>query len=251
MLILLVPLLAALAAPSPVPLPVAPPAPSPLKEIGHVESLSVCSAIVVHANSAIGVALDNDQNLAITINRLRTTDLDDENEIKRRNGMNDLSTLTGRIRIAAAAGTGEIKRLRAMVAQTTEPTRKAELKAFTDALAGALARQRKAAEDLDKTMTIIDGRRAVEAVDTPEMVAQRSALVDSGRPVALPGDPGRTGNAVAADAGVMRNPAAPTTPSRVNDILRSEAEDLQARTQAILSDEGVAADHSLGATTGC
>jgi hypothetical protein len=240
MTILLVPLLAALAAPSPVPAAVAPTPPSPLKEIGRIESLSVCSAIVVHANSAIGVALDNDQNLALTINRLRTTDLDVDNEIKRRNGMNDLSTLAGRIRLASTAGNAEIKRLRAMVAQTTEPTRKAELKAFADALSGAITRQRKAAEDLDKTLTIIDGRRAVEEINTPEAIQERSSIVDSGRPSSAP----------LAD-GVLRNPAAPVTPSHVNETLRGIADDFTERTQAILTDEGVAADHSLGATTGC
>jgi len=241
MLILLVPLLAALAAPSPVSSPSAPPAPpSPLKEIGHVEALSVCSAIVVHANSAISVALDNDRDLAIVINRLRTTDLDDDNQIKRRNGMNDLSTLAGRIRMAAASGNGEVKRLRAMAAQTTEPTRKAQLKAFADALGGAIARQRKAATDLDKMLTIIDGRRAVEEVNTPDLTGQRTSIADPARP-----------SAMAIDAGVMRNPAAPTTPSRVNDILRGVAEDFESRTSDILSDEGIAADHALGATTGC
>jgi hypothetical protein len=240
MLIVLVPLLVALAAPSPEPSPIAPAPPSALKEIGHVESLSICSAIVVHANSAINAALENDQDLALTINRLRTTDLDDSNEIKRRNGMNDLSTLAGRIRMSAMGGMAEIKRLRAMAAQTTEPTRKAELKAFADALSGAISRQRKAGQDLDRMLTIIDGRRAVEEVNTSDLISQRSAIADPGRP-----------DQFAADTGVMRSPVAPVTPARVNDTLRGVADDFTARTQDILSDEGVAADHSLGATTGC
>jgi hypothetical protein len=240
MLTVLVPLLVALATPSPVAPSSAPP-PSQLKEIGHVESVSVCSAIVVHANSAIGVALDNDRDLAIVVNRLRTTDLDDQNEIKRRNGMNDLATLAGRVRMASAAGNAEIKRLRAMAAQTTEPSRKAELKAFADALGGAIARQRKIAVDLDKMLTIIDGRRAVEEIDTPEAAGQRAALAGTGGPTAL----------AAADTGLMRSPVAPVAPSRVDDLLRSAADDFSARNGDILSDEGTAADHSLGATTGC
>jgi hypothetical protein len=245
MLSLLVPIFVALAAPSPVSTASAPPAPSALREIGHVESLSICSAIVVHANSAISAALDNDSDLALVINRLRTTDLDDDNEIKRRNGMNDLATLTGRIRGSAAGGSAEVKRLRAITDQTTDPKRKAELKAFTDALGGAIARQRKAAVDLDKTLTVIDGRRAVEEVDTQEQVEQRASVgsdpthIDPARPSVMP------------EPGAIRNPAAPTTPSRVDDVLRSMADDFQLRTQAILADEGVAADHSLSATTGC
>jgi hypothetical protein len=240
MLTAVVPLLVVLAAPSPAPAPVAP-APSPLREIGRVEAISVCSAIVVHANSAIGAALDNDHDLALVINRLRTTDLDDENPIKRRNGMNDLSTLAGRIRMAALGAAAEIKRLRVIASQTTDPTRKAELTAFADALSGAIARQRKAGVDLDAMLTIIDGRRAVEDVDTPQMIGDRDAVA---------ADPGRSAIS-SADSGTLRNPAAPVTPSRVNDVLRGVADDLAARTQQILSDEGVAADHSVGATTGC
>jgi hypothetical protein len=240
MLTVLVPLVIAIAAPNPAPATAAPAPPSALKQIGHVQALSVCSAIVVHANSAIGSALDNDRDLALTINRLRTTDLDSDNAITRRNGMNDLSTLAGRIRTAAAAGWGEIKRLRAMVAQTADPARKAELKAFSDALAGAIARQRKAGTDLDRMLVIIDGRRAVEEINTPELLAQRTSIAAT-----------EARGALERDAGTLRNPAAPVTPSRVDDMLRGAADDFAARTQDILGDEGAAADHSLGATTGC
>jgi hypothetical protein len=240
MLTALVLLLAVFAAPNPVPASAAPAPPSQLKEIGHVESLSVCSAIVVHANSAIGAALDNDRDLALTINRLRTTDLDTDNAIARRNGMNDLATLAGRMRFAAAAGTAEIKRLRAMDARTADPTRKAELKAFADALSGAIVRQHKAATDLDAVLAIIDGRRAVEEMNTPELTAQRASIAGPERVDALD-----------REAGVIRNPVAGPGPLHANDMLHAAADDFASRSQAILGDEGVAADHALGATTGC
>jgi hypothetical protein len=237
-------------APPPSPLAQSAPPPSPLKEIGRVQSLSVCSAVVVHANGAIGEALDNDQQLAIAINRLRTTDLDTPNEITRRNGMRDLATLASRIRLGAAAGSGEIKRLRSIAAQTADATRKAEIKAFADALDGALARQRKAGLDLDTMLVIIDGRRAVEEVNTPELTDQRAAIAapDVGAAVAAPGGPV---NDLTQNPGLMRSPVAPPGPAPVNSILREFAADFSARTQTILSDEGVAADHALGATTGC
>lgn len=251
MLILLVPILAALAVPLAEPSAAAPPAPSPLKEIGRVQSLSICPALVVHANSAIGSALDNDQQLALAVNRLRTTDLDSTNEITRRNGMNDLSTLAGRLRTAAATGTGEIKRLRALATETNDPTRKAELKAFADALGGALARQRKAGTDLDKMLVIIDGRRSVEEINTQALVNERASIADApingGRPESSLGGRGP----VALTSGVMRSAVAGPSPQPVNGILRDVADDFIARTQSILSDEGVAADHALGATTGC
>ncbi len=246
MLTLLVPLLAALAAPAPLTAesPSPPVPPSPLKEIGRVQSLSVCSAVVVHANSAIGEALDNDAQLALAINRLRTTDLDSTNEITRRNGMNDLSTLAGRIRTGAAAGTGEVKRLREIVATTSDPTRKAELKAFADALGGALARQRKAGVDLDRMLVIIDGRRAVEDVNTTEMVDERASI-------AAPSVGSR--QAIGANPGLMRSAVAAPGPGHepVDGYLHDAADDFTARTQVILSDEGIAADHALAATTGC
>jgi hypothetical protein len=240
MLIVLVPLLAALApalspSSSPVPSP-----PSTLQEIGHVEALSVCSAVVVHANSAISVALENDSNLALMIRRLRTTDLDDDNPIKRRNGMNDLATLAGRIRAASVTGTGEIKRLRKMAAETTEPTRKVELKSFADALSGAITRQRKAAVDLDKMLAIIDGRRAVAEVNSSELADERTAIAGAA-----------TNRTNLADDGVMRSPGAAGSADHVNDVLHSVADDFESRAHDILIDEGTAADHSLGATTGC
>ncbi len=240
MLTVLVPLIIALAAP--VPSPSEPPvAPSPLKEIGHVESLTVCSAIVVHANSAISVALDNDRDLTLLINRLQTTDLDDDNTIKRRNAMNDLSTLASRLRMTSAGGSAEIKRLRAMAVQTVEPTRKAELKAFADALGGAIGRQRKAGTDIDHMLAIIDGRRAVEEVNTQDLIGQREAIAGS------PADP----PSLAIAGSQLRNPAAPATPLRVNEMLRTMAADFLERVPEIRTDEGTAADHSLGATTGC
>jgi hypothetical protein len=212
MLTVLVPLLAVLAAPNTAPAAAAPAPPSPLKEIGHVQALSVCSAIVVHANSAIGAALDNDHDLALTINRLRTTDLDVDNAIARRNGMEDLATLASRIRLSAAAGTAEIKRLRAMAAQTADPTRKTELKAFADALGGAIVRQRKVGTDLARLLAIIDGRRAVEEINTPDLLAQRAAIAEPER-----------ADTFDRQAAVLRNPAAPTTPSSVDDMFRGSA----------------------------
>jgi len=41
------------------------------------------------------------------INRLRTTDLDDDNAIKRRTGMTAPATLAGRVRESAPSGTNE------------------------------------------------------------------------------------------------------------------------------------------------
>jgi hypothetical protein len=140
--------------------------------------VSVCSAIVVHANSAISSALDNDQDLALVINRLRTTDLDDSNEIKRRNGMNDLSTLAGRIRMSAAVRGGPRSSACARWRRKRRSRRaRPNSKRSPMRWRGAIARQRKAGVDLDRMLTIIDGRRAVEDVDGPDLGEQRAAIV--------------------------------------------------------------------------
>lgn len=225
MITMLVPLMLALAVETPSPAPSAAAPPTRLQEIGRVQALSVCTTIVVHANSAISEALSNDTDIAITINRLQTTDLDGANEIQRHRAMADLSMLATRIREASSAGDAEVKRLRALAAAAPDVTRKAELKAFADALGGALYRQKRAAVDLHKMLAIIDGRQAVAGVRTSR-------------------DPrGMRPSSAFGDDGFARE--------SYNDSLRQVAADFQDRTKLILDDEGVAADHSLGATTGC
>lgn len=225
----------ALLATDPAPTPRASAAPTQLKEIGRVHVVSTCTAIVVHANAAISDALANDSDLAITINRLRTTNLESDNAIQRRNQFNDLATLAGRVRTASSSGDAEVKRLRVYAAASTDPQRKIELKAFADALGGALYRQKKVAVDLDKALTIIQGRR--ERAEVASTIADPSGgssfTVYAGR--ILPND----------------QPIPTATSPGYNLMLREVAENFQQRQALILTDEGVAADHTVAATTGC
>lgn len=234
---MLVPLVALLAV-DPTPAPAASAAPTQLKEIGRIQAVSACSAIVVHANGAINDALANDADLGITINRLRTTDLDGDNEIKRRNQENDLFALAARIRTSSSSGNAEVKRLREYAAAATDPQRKAELKAFADALGGALYRQKKAAVDLDKMLTIIDGRRERDVA---------IGLMNQNSPT----QPGSAFIGHVNDTALAR-PVSASSPSPGDNLtLRQVADDFTSRTALILGDEGIAADHSVGATTGC
>jgi hypothetical protein len=214
------------------------PSPTPLREIGSVRA-TVCTTIVVHANGAIADALANDQDLAILANRLRTTDIETSNEIERNHRMNDLMTLAQRIRTASSAGDAEVKRLRALADESTNPERKAELKKFADALGGALYRQKKEAVDLDKLVAVIEGRRAsAEARATVS-----DANTGFGTAINQPG---------ATTANYPSTPVSqPTESPGWNRMLRDAADDFATRLPLILSDEGVAADHSVGATTGC
>lgn len=235
MLPLLVTIMAMLAAPSPAPEASASPA-AALTEIGHVEAHPACANIVVRANAAIADALANDSDLALTINRLRTSDLDSDNDLRRRNDFKDLQTLAGRIRMSAFGGTRDVKALRSIDAQTTDPVRKAELKAFSDALGGAIARQRIAATNLDKLLTIIDGERASAEARATMAVDQSTMNATDRSPNARPS---------------MLQATLPTAPPRVDPLLRALADEFEQDTLAIRSDESDAAGHSDGATADC
>jgi len=215
------------------PEPSASEAPTPLKEIGRVRT-SVCSTIVVHANSAIDAALSNDSDLHNLIVSLATTDMDGVTDLKRHFLYRDFEKAAAKLHMTALDGEAEVRRLRALAADSPEP-RKTELKAFADALGGALARQRLMAVDAQRLLLVQQGR-AEKAGDDALIASNVTA---------------RTGTAQFA------NPAsssAPTTVEQNNSVdkaFRSVAADFVEREKLVTIDEGVAADHSLGATTGC
>lgn len=225
----ILPLVVALAT-APSPAPAASARPTPLQEIGRVRALPACTPIVVHANGAITQALDNDRGLAILTTNLRAIDFDRLNVIQRRNAINALDKQASEIRINAGNADGEIKRLREYAAASTDPQRKAELKAFADALGGALLRQKRAANEMMRDITIVQGR--TEAAEARGIMARDIPAPENGMP-ALP----RTSLLQA--------------PSSWNETMRAIASGLDDRTEAIVADEGIAADHSIAATSGC
>jgi len=137
------------------PAPAATPVPA-LRVIASVRSTPRCAEIVTHANSAIGTALNNDLVLQQTITRLRAVNLDDGNPIRRHNGLNALGDLAKTLTQQARAGDDEVKRLRALAAQSKDPKEQKDLKAFADALGGALWRQQKVARDLNGYLAAVD-----------------------------------------------------------------------------------------------
>ncbi len=227
----LLPLVVALAS-NPSPAPASTARPTPLTEIGRVRTTPICTTIVVHANGAITSALDNDRTMAILTTNLRNTDFDRLNSLQRRNAIEDLMKQAGAVRQNGKAADGEIKQLRAFALASTDPQRKAELKAFTDALGGAIYRQTKAANEFMRDVTIMQGRedakeaRDIQSRDNP--VPDAGAMAAGGRVALLP-DP----------------------PRSYNRTMRSVADDLTDLSTAISADEGIAADHSIAATSGC
>jgi hypothetical protein len=210
------------------------PAPSsagPLKEIGHVRVSAACGNIVVHANSAISSALRNDATLARTVERLRTIDLE-ANPMSMHRGLMDLDRLAGQLRNDAVHGDGEVKRLRELSEKTTDPKRKAELRAFADSLGGALYRQKKAGADLSGFIAYLQYRDMRSSFDDDKMM--KATGPDTGPRSTMPPAP----------PGVERT----DTP---NQMAVSAASDFESRLQDIAVDEGKAADHSEGAVSGC
>ena len=151
-MLMLLPIVVALAAAPAAPAPSAAPAaasgtatggakPTPLTEIGRVRALPACVPIVAHANGAITQALENDRTLAIMTQNLRGTDYDKLNSLQRRNAIESLMRQAEAMRIASSAGDVEVKKLRDYAKASPDPKRKEELKTFADALGGALYRQ--------------------------------------------------------------------------------------------------------------
>jgi hypothetical protein len=230
----LLPLIVALATdPSPGP-STQPHPPTPLTEIGRVRALPACTPIVVHANGAITQALDNDRALAILTNNLRAGEYDKLNIIQRRNAIDALTKIAAEISKNASAGDGEIKRLREYAAASNDAQRKTELKAFADALGGALYRQKKAAGELLRDIAIVQGR--TDAAEAREIMARDNPMPDSG---------------IQARAVNENRPILPRPPANWNQTMKEIASAIDDRLPAISYDEGTAADHSIAATSGC
>jgi hypothetical protein len=218
-----------------------PPAPAPLQEIGRVRALSPCSAIVVHANQAISRTLDNDRALSVLSTTLRRVDLDtEENPAKRRRAVDVFYRLIGAIKGSADETQAHIKQLRDQAAASPDPTRKLELSAFADALAGALDRQKRAADETAKALLIM-----VERSDQAEM-----AVLESPDEHGTPGNLGGVMHTTGSDASSLAKKML-IRRNVWNPKMRAAAEVLIERTKFISADEAQAAEHGARLEAGC
>ena len=209
--------------------------PTPLQEIGRVRALPACVPIVAHANGAITQALENDRTLAILTNNLRATDFDKLNFLQRRNAIEDLMKQAEAMRIASSAGDVEIKKLREY----------------------AVNSQRSAAQGRAQGVRRRAGRRALPAEEGRGRVHARRH--DHPRP---------RGSAEAREIMRRDNPCRASAIGsserrrRPADRCRSRRRSTTKQMRAIgdqpgrthpgdLADEGIAADHSIAATSGC
>jgi len=233
-MLLLLPIIIALAA-DPTPAASSAARPTPLTEIGRVRALPACVPIVTHANGAITDALENDRTFSVITTNLRGTDFDKLNVIQRRNVLESMLRQAEAIAKAAKAGDAEVKRLREYAVNSPDPKRKEELKTFADALGGAIVRQQKAAVEIQRDVLIMRSRD-----DAQEM---KEKIHDDDINTAMTQRMGLT----------TPRPLRPT-PSPDPEYDRHYkylATKLDLLNEAILRDEGIAADHSIAATSGC
>jgi hypothetical protein len=214
---------------APVPAPEPSPAATTLPEIGRVRTSSACQAIIAQASVAIKGAVRNDRriiSLATVMDRISVNATVGKDKTP---AVDVLAQWATSIESDVGEAQAAVDRLRALAAAATDATRKRELKAFADALSGALARQKDAAHEVKRGLFLI-GAHA-------DVVAAR-AITDE--------DPfgGKMGAMVSGSDNGGRSPAdAPK--------LRDMAATLVERIRMIKEDEHEGVRHEVGATNGC
>ena len=210
-----------------------PPAPSPpasaLPEIGRVRANAACQIIVEHARVAITNAVHNDRrllSLATVMDRVSPNAMVGTD--KKVRAVDVFAQWASSIESDAGEAQAAIDRLRALAAVSTDETRKRELKAFADALSGAVARQKYAAHEVQRGLFLIGARNDV---------AEARAIED---------DPalGIKGAIGSADGTPLRT-------SQDAPKLRDIAATLADRIKLIKEDEHEGVRHEVGATNGC
>lgn len=197
-----------------------------LREIGHVYSNGACTAIATRANSVISATLRNDQTMVMLVSTLRTVDLDSSNKITKINGLKQLEHYVDDLRLSAQQASAQIKQLRDLANESTDPVRKEELKQFADALGGALARQQHMARDTQGMLVRIAGRDST--VDIYQQMERHPDMLPPWN---------------WADVDYHT--------SVYNKMAVNEATWLEVQAPLVSGDESKAADHVVGAVNGC
>jgi len=210
------------------PAPEPSPASSALPEIGRVRANTACQAIVEHARVVITNAVHNDRrlrSLATVMDRVSPNATVGEKKVR---AVDVLAQWASSIESDAVEAQGAVERLRALAAAATDEIRKRELKAFADALSGAIARQRSAAQEVQRGLFLIGARADV---------AEARGLSDEN----AFGGMAKIGS---ADGSSLRTPS--DSPK-----LRDIAGTLVERMRLIKDDEHEGVRHEVGATNGC
>lgn len=237
---------------APTPQPAATPA---LKTIASVRASTRCADIITHANSAIDKTLNNDMVITQTITELRVTDLDETNEIHRRNSLNTLGDMAKTLMQQSRSGDNEVKRLRDLAKKTKDPQESKALLDFANELGGALWRQQTIARDMNGFLAYVDFHDMTQWSEADQNM--NTAVFGVRDPLAeAPQDFNGSG---AGSRGTMPSwrPAAPAhlghdpTDPTPGQQAKWAADDFQKRIPDIILDESHAASHVDTALTGC
>ncbi len=237
---------AASPAPQPSPTPV-------LKTIASVRASARCAAIITHANTAIDKALNNDMVITQTITQLRMTNLDDTNDIQRRNNLNALGNLAKTLMLQSRSGDDEVKRLREIAKKTQDQQESKALKDFADELGGALWHQQTIARDMNGFLAYVDFRDMTQWSEADQNL--NSAVFGVPDPLAeTPTD--MQGTKIAPGQMYQWRPRPPELGHDPSDPTPGQqakwaADDFQKRIPDILLDENHAATQVDTALTGC
>lgn len=250
MLDLIVLVAAVTVATTPAPQPTATPA---LKTIASVRASARCADIITHANSAIDKTLNNDMVITQTITALRVTDLDETNDIKRRNNLNALGNMAKQLMQQARSGDDEVKRLRDLAKKTQDAQEAKALKDFADELGGALWRQQTIARDMNGFLAYVDFHDMAQWSEADQNM-NRSVFGVADPLAENPTDFGGTkqqpGHAYVYQPrppALGHNPSDPTPGQQA----QWAADDFQHRLPDIVLDENHAATHVDMALNGC
>lgn len=245
-LIVLAAALSSVAAPTPQ--PSATPA---LKTIASVRASARCADIITHANSAIDKTLNNDMVITQTITALRITDLDDTNEIKRRNNLNALGDMAKTLMQQSRSGDDEVKRLRDLAKKTKDPAEAKALLDFANELGGALWRQQRIARDMNGFLAYVDFHDMTQWSDADKnlntsVFGVADPMAEAPRDFGWSGPPGTT----------LWRPQVPhlghdPTDPTPGQQAKWAADDFQKRLPDIVLDENHAASNVETALTGC
>ena len=179
-----------------------------------------------------------DDSIAHAVARLRSADLESTTG-SQRSDETELTRLAVGISDESAHTEAELKRLRDVAAKNHLENR--DLTVFSNALEGALGRQRRIASDLGSLLAYVD------------YTASTHDLPIDARPDPNPADLGRRGPAGTYTS--AESTQVPVTPyaqiGAPNKMARAAAADFEARSRGIREDESIAAIHSESAVSGC
>jgi hypothetical protein len=224
--------------------PQASPTEAPLREIGRVRATTpLCKTLAAHASAAVDQEQQGDRRVLLTVISFRTDEFD-KSVITKNSSTTDLRHQFVALRAGAVAGLAEVKAFRDSLKEVTDPTQKADLEKFADALAGALNRQKKLAEELGRYIAWLDSQEWMSDQDRDD--AQHWHMQNLTNPTGK--DP-VTGQPVR----IFHNPFGDynNQPETFNHAARRAGDEFELRAAPISGDEDDAAKRIEPAFKGC